>query len=181
MKFVLVPLGVVFNLISLLIFCRHSTYRSAIGIHLKCLAVADTFVITTIFISKLRDSDLIKMDLSVCTINVFFLSVGVPWSGMLLSSATIERFVSIAFALKVKKWNLFRISSVCSITYIVIAIAYAAVGTKINGDFICGIVKETSQLSEYYNFIGNSIVLFTFSGVNIYLYSSHCHFLILSQ
>ena len=52
-EFVLVPLGVLFNLISLVIFCRHSMYRSAIGIHLKCIAIADTLVITTILISKL--------------------------------------------------------------------------------------------------------------------------------
>ena len=166
-EFVLVPLGVVFNLISLLIFCRHSTYRSAIGIHLKCLAVADTFVITTIFISKLRDSGLIKMNLSLCTINVFFLSVGVPWSGMLLSSATTERFVSIAFALKVKTWNLYRISKICNLIYLLIAVAFSAAGTKINGDFICGYAAEASNLVQYFNFIGNGILLFTFIGVTL--------------
>ena len=166
-EFVLVPLGVLFNLISLVIFCRHSMYRSAIGIHLKCIAVADTLVITTILISKLRDSDLINMDLSLCTINVFLMSVGVPWSGLLLSSATIERFVSIAFALKVKTWNLFRISKICNLVYFAFSVSFSAVGTKINGDFICGLVVEASVLAQYFNFIGNSILLFTFLGVTL--------------
>ena len=166
-EFVLVPPGVVFNIISLVIFCRHSSYRSAIGLHLKCIAVADTLVITTIFVSKLRDSNLIKMDLSLCTMNVFLMSVGVPWSGMLLTSATIERFVSIAFVLKVKTWNLFRISKICNLVYFVFSVSFSAVGTKINGDFICGLVAEASELAQYFNFIGNSILLFTFLGVTL--------------
>ena len=166
-EFVLVPLGVLFNLISLFIFCRNRMYSSAIGIHLKCIAIADTLVITTILISKLRDSDLIHMDLSLCTINVFLMSVGVPWSGLLLSSATIERFVSIAFALKVKSWNLFRISKICNIVYFAFSVSFSAVGTKINGDFICGLVAESSELAKYFNFIGNSILLFGFLGVTL--------------
>ena len=43
------------------------------------------------------------------------------WSGLLLSSATIERFLSVAFPLRVKMWKLYSKSRVLMIIYIVVS------------------------------------------------------------
>ena len=53
-------------------------------------------------------------------------SLGMLWSNLLLMSATVERFISIAFALKVKSWNLLFISKILMIVHLVVYICLSA-------------------------------------------------------
>ena len=39
------------------------------------------------------------------------------WSGVLLASATVERFVSVVYPLKVKTWDLYQISKMLKIVH----------------------------------------------------------------
>ena len=51
---------------------------------------------------------------------------GLIWSGLLLTSATIERFLCITFVLKVKTWNLLKVGKRLILVYLILSLSLAA-------------------------------------------------------
>ncbi len=82
------------------------------GLHLLCLAVSE-FVLLVAFALNWPWPHAIKYKSVVfCIITNFLVSSQQTWSGLLMVSMTIERYFSVAFPLKVKLWNLKRITKV---------------------------------------------------------------------
>ena len=48
-------------------------------------------------------------------------NAGFLWSGLLLASVTVERFISVEYILKVKSWNLYAKTKILMIVYFVVA------------------------------------------------------------
>ena len=66
------------------------------------------------------------MNLIFCRFVYFLLGFGILLSSFLLVSVTIDRYISIAFPLKVKSWNLLRTSQISMLVYIVISFTWSA-------------------------------------------------------
>ena len=112
---ILIPIGIILNTASFAIFIITETYKTPTGLHLMCIAVADNTVLILSFLIRSPNwTDYIEMRVPMtttfCKVTLFLSNFSFLWSGMLLASATVERFLSIAFTLQVKVWNLFRIT-----------------------------------------------------------------------
>ena len=125
--FVIIPIGFVLNCLCFYIFLKSGVYKSATGIHLTYLAICDNVVIISelftdssntnrVFAPYLYDNDLVS-----CKITFFTMLSGFLWSGVLLTSATFERFLSVAYPLKIKMWNLYGKSKILMVIYLVLS------------------------------------------------------------
>ena len=130
------PFGFLFNIVSLVVFYKCKTHKTATGLHLMCIAVADNLLIlgmiafrSPLWKAHINIPDFLNMSNVSCKGVGFLIWFAFLWSGMLLVSATVERFVSIAFALKVKSWNLLRVSKILILFYLVICISLIGMWT----------------------------------------------------
>ena len=181
------PLGIIFNFISLVIFLRFNTYRTPTGLHLKWIAIADTIVIVGSLIFKIRESkkyidvpEYMVTNGIFCKVNLFVLSMGISLSGMLLVSATIERFVSIAFPLKVKSWNLMGTTRILITVYLVTCLG-CATGAALTSDLTCGLTKTPSKTAQLWNIISSSILFVGFTGLTFIFTSLIAIFLFINS
>ena len=106
---ILIPIGIILNILSFVIFYKIKTYKSATGLHLMCMAIADNFALVAIFLNDVPAYSIYSIIPDIHAIHNFFcksvpifLNGSVLWCGLLLASATVERFICVAFALKVK-------------------------------------------------------------------------------
>ena len=113
---ILVPLGLIFNSISLVTFQRNKSFSTSSGYHLKCISICDSIILVGILLTnidkyweeKLNFPNIYSMNNMSCTISTYVLVVGNTSVGLIMSSATIERFLAIAFPLKYRSWNTLR-------------------------------------------------------------------------
>ena len=125
--FVIIPIGIVLNFLCFYIFLKSGLYKSATGIHLTYLAIADNVVlISELFTdssntARLFAPALYNNDLVSCEPTYFTMLSGFLWSGILLTSATFERFLSVAYPLKIKMWNLYGKSKILMLVYLVLS------------------------------------------------------------
>ena len=138
--------------------CIHKskTSNTATGIHLTCLAVADSFILTSLFVYSTQQwainidiADLTSFSYIICTLPYYTANFSFLWSGPLLASATVERFVSEAYPLKVKTWNLYQISKMLMIVYFVGSLVLSSysflcfdIVPKKNGKNICAYAQQ---------------------------------------
>ena len=124
----LIPAGFILNSLSFIIFLKSKTYKSATGIHLICLCIADNMVLVSLLFidtSGMKSfiiPHLYQLGLVNCALAYYTLIAGYLWSGVLLTSATIERFLSVAFPLKIKMWNLYKKSKIFMVVYFIITV-----------------------------------------------------------
>ena len=117
---ILVPLGIIVNSISLIIFQKSKAFSNAVGNHLKCISISDSIVLVGILLinidkyweEQLKIPVISLMNNISCKISVYILGVGFLAAGLIMSSATIERFLAIAFPLKYRSWNTMRTSKI---------------------------------------------------------------------
>ena len=116
---VIVPMGVFINCLCILIFVKSKMAYTAVGLHLMYLAIADNLVLVSGFIGSTRDwhilsniPDIWSSNIITCSGTYLCINVGFTWSGILLASSTIERFLSVALPLQVKSWNLYRTTKI---------------------------------------------------------------------
>ena len=129
---ILIPIGIILNTVSFAIFIITKTHKTPTGLHLMCIAMADNTVLILSFLIRSPNwTDYIEvgipMTTTFCKVTLFLSNFSFLWSGMLLASATVERFLSIAFTLQVKVWNLFRITKFLLIAYLIISISLSSI------------------------------------------------------
>ena len=72
-----------------------------------------------------------------------FVNTGAVWSGLLLASATVERYYCIAFPLKFRSWNVNKISKILNVTYFFasfalnIPVAHDVYSKKVDNEAVC--------------------------------------------
>ena len=121
---ILIPTGIILNILSFVIFYKIKKYKSATGSHIMCMAIADSFALLGIlavesynFKKPHRKPCIQDLNIYLCKGSTIVLNAGPLWSGLLLASATVERYCCIAFPLKVRTWNLSKISKFLNIIY----------------------------------------------------------------
>ena len=124
-----VLLGFVLNCLSLIIFMNSRGFSTSIGTHLKSMAVADNIQIVAVLFrsaddhweTKLNFPQFYTMNDVFCKLISYLLSVGQISTGVILASATIERFLAVAFPLKFKSWNLNLLSKILIGIYFIVS------------------------------------------------------------
>ena len=144
---ILIPTGIILNLLSFVIFYKIKKYKSAPGSHIMCMAFADNCALLGIL--GAQDNSFSKdkpipniQDLNIVLCkgaNIFFNS-GALWSGFLLASATVERYCCIAYPLKVRLWNMGKLSKILNIVYF-----FASFGLNIPAGYDLYILKQDNQ------------------------------------
>ena len=182
---VITPIGIVFNIVCLVVFYLCKTHKTATGLHLMCIAVADNFVSLGLivdhayyFADYVHFFNLLKPNLISCKAAMFFTPFGVLLSSLLAASATVEKFISVAFALKVKMWNLLFASKILLVLYFVgtflfpVLLSYHKQVESINDIPTCTFkVAYNSSLDVFFAFVfygvslgfcSTVIIIFTF-------------------
>ena len=127
------PIGVLLNILALIVFIKIKNYKTSTGILLICIAIADICVLIGMIVTRafvfessfdIFNSYTVKFIL--CKGGPFIYYTGLVWSGLLLTSVTIERFLSITFVLKVKTWNLLKFSKCLSGLYLTLSLILGA-------------------------------------------------------
>ncbi len=113
----LLPIGIIMNLLSVVTFVKIRIWKTSTGLHLVCLALSECLLLVGYTVSLPWPHRIKTFHDSFCIIRNFTISSQQTWNGLLMVSMTIERYISVAFPLNVKSWNLKRISKV-SITFL---------------------------------------------------------------
>ena len=123
---VIIPLGVIMNILCLIIFVKSKISQSPTGLTLICLSIADNIVLVSSFLSSTQNwsnyiaiPSLVKNYSFICQGNHYLVNIGFLLSGLLLTSATIERYISVRFPLKVKSWNLYVKTKILLVVYFI--------------------------------------------------------------
>ncbi len=140
---VIFPTGIILNLLCIVILVKIKMYQSSVGIHLVWIAVIDLFtMISGIAISyPLQEMLGIPQDQYwgniICRLATTFSYPLARASSLLMTSATIERFLSIAFTLKVKQWPMFLISKVIVGTVIFLCLCECVIWSVLYSEKNC--------------------------------------------
>ena len=168
---IITPLGLILNNLSLVIFYKCKLHKTATGLHLICIALADNSVIFGTFFSRsqfwvnyISIPDFALINAFCCKAFNFFIDFGFLWNNLLLASATIQRFISIVSPLRANAWNMFYISKFLIAVYIAVsvffggAIAYVQeIFTDIDGK-VCLVPLDKMKFFEVIDTIGFSVL-----------------------
>ena len=122
-------IGVLLNILALIVLFKIKNYKTSTGLLLVCIAVGDIcilieMVVTRAFVFEssfdMFNSYAVKFIL--CKGGPFIYYTGLVWSGLLLTSVTIERFLSITFVLKVKLWNLLELNKCLARLFLIVSL-----------------------------------------------------------
>ena len=94
---VLIPLGIIFNLLSLIIFQKSKVFTTAIGNHLKCISISDSIMLVPVLFTntdqyweeKLHFPNIYYLNNISCRIFTFLRALGSLSAGLIMSSATV--------------------------------------------------------------------------------------------
>ena len=113
------PAGVLLNILAIVVFVKSQMAWTPVGLHMLYLGIADNLVLVSVFVRTclwryylIYIPDLYSLNAIACAGSYYVLEVGFTWSGFLLVSVTVERFLSIAFPLNVVSWNLYKKSKI---------------------------------------------------------------------
>ena len=157
---ILFPLGIIFNTLSLIIFQKSQAFSTSIGNHLKCISISDSILLLAGFLSSPDEyweetfnfSYIKSLNNISCKITNYILNVGILSTGLITSSATVERFLAIAFPLKYRSWNTLRTSKIILSVFFILSFgvsAYAPSFLEISKQGKCDIIdkhRETYDL-----------------------------------
>ncbi len=123
------PLGFILNVAAFVVFVKMKGIQKSSSLYFKCLAIADNFAILGVFSHINTNNNYTPVpDISVvhpafCKFFAFSIISGLNASGFILACATVERFICIAFPLKVKTWNLYLVSILCVTMSVTISVS----------------------------------------------------------
>ena len=157
---ILLPIGIISNVLAFIIFMKWKP--SATTLHLRFLAVSDAVtVFSTIFVrsnmwaANLNIPVFLTTHVMVCRLLVYLTGVGYFSSSLILTSITIERFLCVAFPLRVKSWKLEKLSKILLTIYTFVSLAamsfhfFAHEIYKLPGNFkLCLISQEKTFFAK---------------------------------
>ena len=169
---IVVPVGVLMKILAIVTFIKSRMAWNAVGLHMLYLCIADNVVLVSVFIRTsswwfylIHIPDIYSLNTITCVGSNYVLEVGFTWSGFLLVSVTVERFLSIAFPLNVKSWNLYEKSKILMAIYLLLSLTlsgYTILGfeiTTMDNTNMC-VYSEKYQNIFY---IGNMILNVVFA------------------
>ena len=167
----IIPVGTILNCLCLYIIIKSGIYKSGTGIHLLFIAIADNVVILSSMFTDSSNTSRVFLPLLFnnkvisCEFTFFTMLTGFLWSGLLLTSATCQRFLSVAFPLKMKTWNLYEKSKILMGVYIIASFGLNSLfliclkSVKIeDGNWRCFPVSKFQTLCRYNDIIVSTVL-----------------------
>ncbi len=117
---VLYPSGVILNLISIFVLVKIKIQQTAVGIHMLALGITNTMPMIMGFMYSYPFQELVGIKPTDYVNKIFcrvVVTIGYPMGragGLSITSATYERFLSVAFPLHVKSWPMLKASKFIS-------------------------------------------------------------------
>ncbi len=173
---VIFPIGVLLNMLCIIILVRIKMYQTSVGIHLVCIAVIDLITITTAFVYSYPLQEVLKIPQNrywgniICRLSAAFTYPVTSASSLLILSATIERFLSIAFPLSVRQWPMLKISKFCVGSIMLLAIAECTIWSAVYNDTYCWYVygEENIVRAIYYKIY---VVIFATTAILVFIFT----------
>ncbi len=148
---VILPVGIVLNFLTIVTFVKVKMHKSSTGLHLTSLAISESLLLMAFAFYWGRSYRFNYTNSVHCIIENFAISSMQTWSSLLMVSTTVERYVAIAFPLKVKSWNLKLISEISVSCSVFLSLVYAGLSaarrTLIKGSVhnSCGIIPNFEE------------------------------------
>ncbi len=108
----IIPVGIILNILTVVIFLKIKIYKTSTGLQMIFLAASEALLLVGFALTLSWPYRIKNFHVSLCIINNLIVSLQQTYSGLLLTSMTIERYIAVAFPLKVKSLNLKRISKI---------------------------------------------------------------------
>ncbi len=163
---IVVPVGIVLNLLTVIILWKIRYHKTPIGLHLLCLAMSEFLLLVGFGISWHWPFKITYSHFALCIIENFIVASQQIWSTFLMVSITTERYLAIAFPLKVKSWNLKTISNIViscfGIVSCIIGGLSAARRTLLRNNIHnqCRNNPNSTELNYFFDMITTSILIF---------------------
>ena len=156
---ILIPLGIIFNSMSLIIFQKSQAFSTSIGNHLKCISISDSIVLIGLFLintdkyweEQLKIPVILSMNNFSCKISTYISLAGLLATGLIMSAATIERFLAIAFPLKYRSLNTNRTSKIMLSVLFIFSFGISTFSLVIHGiteKGQCNIIEQYRKTSD---------------------------------
>ena len=164
----LTVIGFILNVLCVIIFCRMKSFKSPTGMHLIFIAVIDNVTLVGLFVLNKNHvssfetfiPNIMLVNKHFCKCLSFLGPFGLSMSSFLLASATVQRYVSIAFPLKVHAINLQKLNRFLFPFYAILGGIYGGISvhksgfTEILSQNVCYLVYDdefqTIELVVYY-------------------------------
>lgn len=202
--FIIVPLGFVLNCLCTVIFYKTKAYKTPTGLHITCISVTDNIALLGIFVTSVgihvdeTFPDILITNKYVCKLVYGVATFGLNISSLLLTSATIERCISVSFPLKIKSVNMLFFTKICITLYFIVSLVfgglwyYSITYIKIFDEIVCTLNFEIYNLQWfavlqniiYYGFangVSSAICLFCTTVIAFHLYKAKRHRLALTN
>ncbi len=108
----MIPLGIVFNLLTVFTFLKIKYYKTSTGLNLLCLACSEFLLLVGFAMSSQWPYHINFTYSGFCIMRNFILLSQQIWSGFLMVCITVEKYLAVAFPLKFKTWNIKKISKI---------------------------------------------------------------------
>ena len=180
----IIPLGIFLNFLCFTIFLKSKVCKTATGLHMTYLAIADNVVLISMLLAdsggtqRLFLPGLYNHGFINCEGTFFTVMAGFLWSGILLTSATFERFLSVAYPLKIKLWNLYQKSKILMVIYIVISFGLYSFSLLClesvlseDGDYQCVPVVKYVNICHYGDIIISTVLSNCLCSVLIFIFT----------
>ena len=125
---VVIPIGLILNVMCLSVFLKSTLARTATGLKMVCLAIVRIIILITLFahssaqFPNIDIPNLAAINHVTCAGTLYMETFGTFFTGLLMSTATIERFCCVTFPFKVKAWNLYRTSKILISVLLVVSL-----------------------------------------------------------
>ena len=156
---ILIPLGIIFNSLSLIVFRISKDFSTSIGNHLKCISISDSIMLVGMLLTstneyweeKLGLPDIFSMNNFSCKMSMYVAKVGCISTGLIMTSATIERFLAIALPLKYRSWNTLRTSKIILSVFFILSIGistFVLFFREITEKGKCGVIEKHRKIYD---------------------------------
>ena len=151
------PLGLILNTLSLVILIQSKTFLTSMGNYLKSLCVADNILLIGFFCisadehwqNNLNFPQISHLNYVTCKFSICTVTVGLLSTGLILASATMERFLVVAFPLKFRSSNSDIISKGLICSYFIFSFAVSipfGIGAGITAGGQCWSKEEYEKM-----------------------------------
>ena len=170
---ILIPIGIILNSICLIVFQKCQAFSNALGNHLKCISISDSIVLIGILLvnidkyweEKLKMPVILSMNNASCKMSAYITLVGFVGTGLIMSSATIERFLAIAFPLKYRSWNTVRTSKIILSVLFIFSLSVSSFSLVINGITGKGVCNITEKHRKIYDIMFTIVPMVIANGI----------------
>ncbi len=174
---VTVPAGIILNSLCVIILLKIRLFKTSVGIHLLWIAVVDLFTIATTLAYSNPLQELLGIPQNkywgniMCRLSVSFTYPLSRASSLLITSATFERFLSIAFAFRIKQWPMLKGSKIIVGAIMFICLTECVVWLSIYTKSYCWYSSEVDRTVQFF-YMKTYIVIYASTAILVLVFTT---------